>query len=575
MLRSSLFFYSATALVSLTVLVSGCDRLQATEESSLKTNKQSEHSLTSILPNTFAGTYLAAQQAFRQEDLNASKVFLDKAFSLAEEQSVELPKLAEKSLLSKRLYVALLLDEQKTYTALANDLQKDEGKLDYTIGSILLVNALQEEQWQDAKDILSNMPPRMPWQQLLQDWVTFAETGDIPAMAPLASPSKEKAWYRQLMIAIMTHVNGDIEEAKTQYQALADARKAYPFYVLLQQLSLTEEAADQQTLVKTYLAKSNDGFSTQTAERLQQMLPLQREKALSKEQGLGLLYFALGTSLPLEKAPPLALLHFRLAEQLYPVADYINFMLGFTMQQHGLEETANAVLGNIPKESPFHNIAVQLRSRISWQDDNEAAAIELLEDNAKDDPDLLLQLGDLLRLQERLKPAIRYYTEAISASKTPAWQYYYARGATYEQDGNWDAAEADLKKALSLNPDEAQVLNYLGYGWVDRGLNLEEAEEMLLKAVQLSPRNGYIIDSVGWVYVKLGRIEEGVRYLERAVGHRPFDATINDHLGDGLWLAGREQEARFQWKRALSFDPEPELKDIIEDKLENGLVGKP
>lgn len=575
MLRSSFFFYSATALVSLTVMLASCDRQQTVEQPSMTIEAANKQSLSSILPNTFAGTYLAAQHAFREEDLKASKLFLDKALSLAEDHAVELPEPAEKSLLSKRLYVALLLDEQKTYTSLANNLRKEEGKLDYTIGSILLVDALQAENWQDAKDILANMPPRMPWQQLLQDWVTFAETGEIPAMEPLASPSKEKAWYRQLMIAIMTHVKEDNEAARTQYQALSETRKTYPFYVLLQQLSLTEQPAAQQELVKNYLNKSNDGFSTQTAQRLQHMLPVKRGKTLSKEQGLGLLYFALGTSLPLEKAPPLALLHFRLAEQLYPVADYINFMLGFTMQQHGLEHTANTVLENIPRESPFHNIAVQLRSRILWQDDDQAAAIELLEDNAKDDPELLLQLGDLLRLQERLKPSIRYYTEAIEASKTPVWQYYYARGATYEQDGNWEEAEADLKKALDLNPDEAQILNYLGYGWVDRGLNLEEAEEMLLKAVQLSPRNGYIIDSVGWVYVKLGRVEEGVRYLERAVSHRPFDATINDHLGDGLWLAGRKQEARFQWQRALSFDPEPELKETIEDKLENGLIDKP
>ncbi len=127
----------------------------------------------------------------------------------------------------------------------------------------------------------------------------------------------------------------------------------------------------------------------------------------------------------------------------------------------------------------------------------------------------------------------------------------------------------------TLNPDQPQVLNYLGYSWVDQGMNLDRALEMIQKAVAASPNDGYIIDSLGWAYYRLGRYDEAVTQLEQAVKLRPNDPEINDHLGDAYWRVGRKLEARFQWNVAASVDEDGNVKARVAPKLADGLDAAP
>ncbi|MEM0944489.1 MAG: tetratricopeptide repeat protein, partial [Pseudomonadota bacterium] len=183
-------------------------------------------------------------------------------------------------------------------------------------------------------------------------------------------------------------------------------------------------------------------------------------------------------------------------------------------------------------------------------------------------------LGDMLRRSERFEEAATAYEGAIDLVETPEnrhWVLYYQRGITYERSKQWPKAEADFRLALELEPDQPLVLNYLGYSWVEMGTNLAEAQEMIEKAVAQRENDGYIVDSLGWVLYRLGKFEESLEHMARAVELRPVDPVINDHYGDVLWVNGRRIEARFQWKRALSFDPEPEDEERIRRKLEVGL----
>jgi nucleoid-associated protein YgaU len=141
------------------------------------------------------------------------------------------------------------------------------------------------------------------------------------------------------------------------------------------------------------------------------------------------------------------------------------------------------------------------------------------------------------------------------------------RGIAYERNKEWPKAEADFKRALELKPDQPQVLNYLGYSWVDQGMNLEPALKMIETAVAAAPNDGYIIDSLGWAFYRLGRYEEAVETLERAVQLRPNDPEINDHLGDAYFHAGRPLEARFQWNVALAMDEDGNVKARVLPKL--------
>ena len=238
---------------------------------------------------------------------------------------------------------------------------------------------------------------------------------------------------------------------------------------------------------------------------------------------------------------------------------------------------AMAALDRIDKDSPTAWAAGLARARALQDLDRPDDAVKLLESMAGQAPersDALIAMGDLLRSKDRFAEAEQAYTRAIDrlpkVDRTD-WRLFYARGITYERTKRWPQAEADLLKALELEPDQPFVLNYLGYSWVDQGLNLDRAKAMLHRAVELRPDDGFIVDSLGWAYYRLGENDKAVTYLERAVELEPGDPVLNDHLGDVYWRVGRQREARFQWQRALTFKPEPDAVAVIQAKLANGL----
>ena len=206
-------------------------------------------------------------------------------------------------------------------------------------------------------------------------------------------------------------------------------------------------------------------------------------------------------------------------------------------------------------------------------------ATEVLSNLTRSYPDLprtYVALGDVLRQQEDYDGAKEAYDAALARYPEGAsarWWVLYTRGIAQERMGAWDGAEADFRASLALNPDHPSVLNYLGYSLVDRGMSdhFEEALEMIQTAVTERPQSGAITDSLGWAYYKLGRFEEAVAPLEKAAELAPNDAVISDHLGDAYWMVGRFNEAEFQWRRALSFEPETEVEDRIRRKLQVGL----
>lgn len=155
--------------------------------------------------------------------------------------------------------------------------------------------------------------------------------------------------------------------------------------------------------------------------------------------------------------------------------------------------------------------------------------------------------------------------------KAGDWTIFFQRGIAYERLKKWEQAEPNFQKALELNPEQPQVLNYLGYSWVDMNRNLDEGLDMIRRAVELRPDDGYVVDSLGWAYYRMGRFDDSVTELERAVQLRAGDSTINDHLGDAYWRVGRKLEAVYQWNRALISEGEDVNPEKIKEKIANGL----
>jgi tetratricopeptide (TPR) repeat protein len=242
-------------------------------------------------------------------------------------------------------------------------------------------------------------------------------------------------------------------------------------------------------------------------------------------------------------------------------------------------DESNAVLAGIKRGAPdYFEAQMQIAENFASEDKN-AEAIAVLRTLQKEKPnwaDVYITLGDRLRADKKYTDAVSAYDSALKllpSNRKENWALYYTRGVALSSAKQWDAAEKDFKKALELNPDEPQVLNFLGYSYLDRGSNLKEARQLIEAAYKKRPDDGYIIDSYGWMLYTLGEMDKAVPALEKAVEAAPADATINEHLGDALWKVGRQLEAKFQWQRALLLDTDDDTQRVsLKGKIEHGLA---
>jgi len=180
-----------------------------------------------------------------------------------------------------------------------------------------------------------------------------------------------------------------------------------------------------------------------------------------------------------------------------------------------------------------------------------------------------------LKNNDQFEDSIKFYTEIIQKIKKDHPLYPKAtdeRGVAYERMGEWDKAEKDLLSSLKASPDQAYVINYLAYSWIEKGVKIEQSLTMLKRANSLKSDDPYIIDSLGWALFKLERYHDSKDYLQSAVKLMPADPIINDHYGDVLWKNGNKMQARYYWKYVLNLeDAEEDLKDRIKNKLILGL----
>jgi tetratricopeptide (TPR) repeat protein len=281
------------------------------------------------------------------------------------------------------------------------------------------------------------------------------------------------------------------------------------------------------------------------------------------------------TRLAVDKQNPIALAYLRLALRLDPTRDEGWLLLGDVLTSGGDESGARAAYARVaPKSSQY----VFARTRLAWSyqagDDKDTALATARETlaQAPNDQDAAVTLADLLRADERYDESVKVLDGLIgSRPETANWKLLYMRAVDFEESDHWDEAERDLQLALKQRPDEPELLNFLGYSWIDRGVRLPEAIAMVQRAVDLQPQSGAIIDSLGWGYYRMGDYGAAVEKLEAAVVLEPGDPDVNNHLGDAYWRTGRRIEAGFQWRRVLTLDPSAKLKAEVEAKLANGL----
>jgi len=186
------------------------------------------------------------------------------------------------------------------------------------------------------------------------------------------------------------------------------------------------------------------------------------------------------------------------------------------------------------------------------------------------------ELANFYKDNEYYKESIKYYSLALRKIKNDhplVPKIFDRRGISFERLGDWENAEKNLIESLKILPDQAHVLNYLAYSWIDRGINLDRGLEMLKKATELRKNDGYIIDSLGWAYYAKKDYDKAKFFLQKAVELLPSDPIINDHYADALWMLNKNIQARYIWNNVLKLKgAEEKLKGDIKKKLIFGIT---
>ena len=433
-------------------------------------------------------------------------------------------------------------------------------------------------------------------------WIERDLNGDDAALAKLKNPGPDIFnGFNPLHIGFIAEEAGETEQAKAAYQAAAlgmggfVARIAYGAFL--------ERQGDADAARDFYELLARDpGPSRRLAEeaerRLDKNKPSRAYTHVTAQQGAALAFYAYASAFTETTAGQRAraadagfnvgeprfnmpLVLARMALYLDPKLDEARRLVGGILNLYGDYEDGAAVLEQIPPSSPhFEQARIEIAGGLSARKEPEKA-VEVLKKAIRSDPrgaELKLALANIYAGENEHQAAVDALDGVIaSLPKEPdedAWRYFVSRGASLLELGRWDDAEADLKRAVEIAPDEPMALNYLGYSWAERGLHLDEAFKLIEKAVEAAPHSGAIVDSLGWAHYQLGDYKQAVVHLEKAAALEPSDPTVTDHLGDVYWRLGRDIEARYQWERALELEPSEKLKGELQDKLDHGLADK-
>ena len=528
-------------------------------------------------PESPTGNYLAGQQALTELRTHEAAQFLkdaatdewtnplvvDRAFvALAADGQIDAAADMAKHVIElepdndmAKLVLATQAFKQRRYDAVVNDLSKlDAQTFEGVTGSILKAWALTgQNKIDDASKSLDTLADGG-----LEDFLVFHRA----IMADVAGRQADAIKY--------------ITDAHDGDPLTPDVVEAYAR--ILGNAGKTKEAIDAIVQFE--------------AQGLQHPIITQVKEALAKGQRPGLyadspqagaaeMFHAVGVAFARDGTADVSLVLLRLGAYLNPRNATIQLVIGQLYDSSNQHEIANAVYDAIPSTSPMKAMAVvRIADNLDAMGDRPEAIRRLsnIVTTNPTDVDAISVLGDLYRTDKQYQAAADAYTKAlgVTGGSTPGdWRFYYVRGIAYERSDKFPLAEKDFLHALDLNPNQPQVLNYLGYSWVDKGMNLNRALDMIQKAVQASPNDGYIIDSLGWAYYRLGRYGDAVTQLEQAATLRPNDPEINDHLGDAYWRVGRKLEAKFQWNVAYSMDTEGDVKARVAPKLKGGLDAAP
>jgi tetratricopeptide (TPR) repeat protein len=524
-----------------------------------------------------AGSFLSGRFAKQNQDLREAARFLKE--TLARDPENE-------QLQQETMRMHLLAGDVPSALELAHKLEKNASS-DPLVASLLMLESVKANDFVQAKAVIektSNAGLFGLIRPVIVEWLNVAQDPKRKNIDLKAAIDKAGffAPFINYHTALMYDVAGNAASAQGAY-AKANVDPSVTPYRVIEALANFHVRQGKHELAQAAYdayAKANPQ-STLIPEKINTSASNKKPLVADAKQGLAELFFTTASILFGEDATQDTFLYLRIALDLRPDLPPAQLMLASLYEQVEDYKQAIVTYDTIPEGSVFYRRA-QVRKALNYealkQRDKAIELLDMLATKYPSDATALITKGDMQRDAKEFDEAAETYSLAITRTEplTQAdWPLLYARGISYERAGEWDLAEADFKRALTLEPSQPDVLNYLAYSWLTMNKSLDKAREYLEIASEQRPEDPHIMDSVGWAYFLTGDFKTAVEKFEQAVEMLPDDATVNEHLGDAYWRIGRETEARYQWERALTFNPEKEVMEQLKTKLANGLPPLP
>ena len=520
------------------------------------------------------GGYLAGRHALSTKDFDAASTYLSRAI----EDDLENPEL-----LNGLISVQVSLGDIGAAKISSDNLDL-LGVQTQLSNMVKIAIQLRNRDFDNAKQQIENEQGINPLLDKIVTGWAFADEGNFENAETIfdeIGKGSSLAQFSQMQKASMLAAYGRYESALNTIENLEKNSNRISIDARALKVQLLLKLDNKKEATEYFSKVFGDGVNSDAANLRMQVEDHPNaysiEESLSLEAGIAYAFYAIADILKDDADPNTALLYVRLAQYLNENSQKAILLAADLLEQMGQYDLAVEEYAKISPSSSYF-LSSELGRVGALRDGGKTeAALEVLYYLSREFSDIGIvhnSLGDFLRREERYSEAKIAYDRAVDIyreNNNVSWVVLYARGITHERLQEWDKAESDFRNALTINPDQANVLNYLGYSLIDRGEKLDEAMTMIEKAVSLQPESGYIVDSLAWGLFKLGQYETAIPHMEKAAELMPVDPIVTDHLGDLYWAVGRQLEAKFQWRRALSFDPE--LKDAtrIREKLRIGL----
>ncbi len=526
-----------------------------------------------LAPEGLAGAFLAAKVAISTNDFQAADLWYQRALQRAAGNA---------QITQGAMIAALAMGDLSRAAKMAQDLASLQVK-DPAADLAKLAALAQANDFAGILQAQSEGANLGTLQDdLLAGWahIGLGQMNDGLARLQKASLTPGLAGFGLYHQAIALALAGDFDGAA----ALLTAPEAAPLLgsrrgaiFAAQVLSQAGKFTEAEAVLRALQGQRQDRFLGEMVATLKtgQALPISGYKDASS--GVAESFFSIASVLGDDTDPAYILLQARIASVLRPGDSEAVLLTASVLEKLQQYDLAAQSYGSVAQDSPDYVFAVIGQAEAVHSAGRKEDSLQILRDLVAARPqdfDAQLSLGHGLRRAELHAEAIATYDAAVAllTDVTPeSWPLFYSRAISREATGDFTRAEADFRRALELNPDQPNVLNYLGYSLVDRGLKLEEALGMIQRAVAARPDAGYIVDSLAWAYFRLDRFTDALAPMEQAALLEPVDPVVTDHLGDVYWANGRKREAAFQWRRALSFNPTEKDAARIRLKLEVGL----